>query len=103
MKKQDQKEQCECFPGFSGNYCNEKDCLFNCSSNGKCNKNGICECFSGYEGEVYMFFFLINYYFMISFVRPSLLDFARLIVQITGFVCKGNACVIILIMENNAS
>lgn len=50
------KKKCNCFPGFYGEKCQFKECPYNCSDHGKCNEEGVCECFNGFSGEVNFFF-----------------------------------------------
>ena len=42
--------KCTCLEGFSGDYCEERSCKYNCHEKGKCNI-GKCDCSPGYSGE----------------------------------------------------
>ncbi|XP_063432339.1 attractin-like protein 1 isoform X2 [Mytilus trossulus] len=42
--------KCECFSGFTGDYCQTVICPNNCSDKGEC-KGNQCKCFSGYTGS----------------------------------------------------
>lgn len=44
--------QCLCLDGFSGETCEKQDCPNMCSGNGICLGNGLCECKSGYSGNI---------------------------------------------------
>jgi syndecan 4 len=43
------KGKCECFVGFSGEKCNKKVCINDCSNKGKC-INGECICLEEFTG-----------------------------------------------------
>ncbi|XP_061370658.1 uncharacterized protein LOC133313319 isoform X2 [Gastrolobium bilobum] len=42
--------RCHCFLGFHGHDCSKRSCPSNCTGNGICLSNGICECKTGYTG-----------------------------------------------------
>ncbi|CAD5213951.1 unnamed protein product [Bursaphelenchus okinawaensis] len=42
---------CQCFPGYSGKYCQETSCPILCSGNGVFS-NGECVCHQGYHGKI---------------------------------------------------
>ncbi len=55
--------KCGCYNGFSGEKCNKKVCLNNCSNNGKC-FNGECLCpkeFAGISCEHSSLILIIRY------------------------------------------
>ncbi|CAD5219589.1 unnamed protein product [Bursaphelenchus xylophilus] len=46
-----QNGSCQCFPGYSGKYCQETSCPILCSGNGVFS-NGECVCHQGYHGKI---------------------------------------------------
>lgn len=42
---------CKCFDDYSGNYCQNKNCINNCNNNGYCNENGTCTCKNKFIGN----------------------------------------------------